>query len=59
MHISCPTTWYDRCQWIYHNCADYQDITNWAAWQIGLEEIKFYLTDQDLVAFTIVWGTGR
>lgn len=54
--ISCPTTWYHRCDWIEANCKNYKDLTNWSMWQIGQDDIYFLLEDKDALWFTLVWS---
>ena len=54
--ISCPLTWMYQCDWIRNNCHDYKDDTNWAAWQIGLDDIYFYLPEQDATLFFLRWN---
>lgn len=54
--ISCPITWYHRCDWIEKNCENYTDLTNWSMWQIGQDDIYFLLEDKDAVWFTLVWS---
>lgn len=53
--ITCPISWWERCQWIYKNCTDPVDRTNWAMWQIGQGDIYFEVEDQDAVWFTLKW----
>lgn len=53
--ISCPITWYEQCKWIADNCTDYSDDTSWAAWQIGYDDIYFYLKERDATMFFLKW----
>lgn len=54
--ISCPVTWHEQCKWIEENCIIYNDVTEWAAWQIGLDDIYYYLTEQDATIFYLMWS---
>jgi len=54
--IKCPITWYNRCDWIKDNCKNYKDDTNWAAWQIGLDDIHFWVEDRDATLYYLMWG---
>lgn len=54
--ITCPITWYKQIDWIKLNCKNYLDHTNWAAWQIGLDDIHFYLEDKDATWFKLIWS---
>lgn len=53
--ISCPTTWYIQCDWIRENCRHWCDCTEWALWQIGLDDIRFQLSDEDATIFLLRW----
>ncbi len=53
--IDCPITWYDQVEWIRKNCINWIDETNWAGWQIGINDIYFQLTDKDAIIFLLVW----
>jgi len=53
--INCPITWYIQCDWIRDNCKNWVDRTDWAAWQIGFDDIYFDLKEYDAVWFTLVW----
>jgi len=55
VRINCPITWYMQCDWIYKNCKHWVDNTQWAAWQIGHDDIYFELEDKDAVWFTLRW----
>lgn len=54
--IICPVSWWEQTEWIRNNCSEYQDLTNWAAWQIGLDDIYFNLCDEDAIMFVLKWG---
>ena len=54
--IVCRITWFEQTQWIADNCVDYKDVTNWAAWTIGIDDINFYLKDRDATIFWLKWG---
>jgi hypothetical protein len=53
--ISCPITWSEQCKWIWDNCIEWKDTTNWAAWQIGLDDIYFYIPERDATMFFLKW----
>ena len=53
--ITCPTTWFNQYDWIRDNCKEYIDDTNWDAWQIGLDDIYFYINETDAILFTLLW----
>ena len=53
--ISCPITWSKQCDWIMQHCTNYKDDTNWSAWQIGIDDIYFYLTEKDATLFFLRW----
>ena len=54
--ISCPVTWYKQCDWIIKNCKDWEDLTCWAAWQIGYDDIYYNLKDEDATIFKLIFG---
>jgi hypothetical protein len=54
--ISCPTTWYIQCDWIRENCRHWSDLTEWALWQIGMDDIYFQLSDEDAIIFLLRWA---
>lgn len=56
IRITCPRTWYKQCDWIQDNCKNWKDDTSWAAWQIGLDDIYFWLEDRDAVLFALRWS---
>ena len=53
--ISCPITWWQRCDWIEKNCQDWKCATEWAAWQIGYDDIYYWLRDEDAIMFALRW----
>ena len=53
--ITCPITWFEQCKWIYKNCKNYQDNTNWGMWNIGLDDVYFELEDYDAIRFILIW----
>ena len=53
--ITDPIYWHDQCDWIMQNCTDYKDDTNWAAWQIGIDDIFFFIPDEDAVVFNLLF----
>jgi hypothetical protein len=56
VRISDPIIWWEQCKWIETHCKDYRDSTNWAAWQIGHEDIYYYLTEKDATMFFLRWN---
>lgn len=54
--ISCPITWYKQIDWIRDNCKHWNDDTCWVAWQIGYDDIYFWLEDKDATWFALVWS---
>lgn len=54
--ITCPTTWWERCDWIEKNCKNPQDTTSWAAWQIGQDDIRFIVSKRDAIMYYLHWG---
>ena len=56
VRISCPTTWWKQCNWIEKNCKNYVDKTEWAAWQIGYDDIYYEVEDRDAVWFNLKWS---
>lgn len=54
--IKCPINWWYQCDWIEKNCENWEDKTCWAAWQIGYDDIYFWLEDEDAVAFKLKFG---
>lgn len=55
IRITDPIKWYERCQWIYENCSQWQDHTEWAGWQIGICDIEFYVPERDAVMYYLKW----
>lgn len=53
--IKCPITWHERCTWIETNCKNYKDETNWSLWQIGQDDIYYWLQDKDAMMFALRW----
>lgn len=53
--IRCPETWYQRCEWIKQNCQDAVDRTNWQLWQQGLDDIYFWVRQEDAVIFKLLF----
>lgn len=53
--ISCPITWHEQTTWIKEHCEAWQDDTNWAAWQIGLDDIYFWIPERDATFFILRW----
>lgn len=53
--ICCPLTWYKQCDWIRANCKNWKDDTCWAAWQIGYDDIYFWLENEDALLFKLIW----
>jgi hypothetical protein len=53
--ISCPITWYERCEWIAKNCENYVDKTEWGMWQIGQDDIYYELEEKDAVWYYLKW----
>jgi hypothetical protein len=56
VRISCPISWHEQCKWIEDHCKDYKDATEWAAWQIGIDDIYYYLRDKDATLFFLRWN---
>jgi hypothetical protein len=56
VRISCPITWYKQCEWIQKNCKGYIDVTEWSAWNIGYDDIYYYLSDEDAIIFYLMWS---
>lgn len=54
--ITCPITWWEQCEWIWDNCRDYKDVTNWPAHQIGMDDIFFIISDEDAVVFRLLFA---
>ena len=54
--ITCPITWWERCKWIETNCNNHKDMTNWAMWQIGQDDIFYLLEDKDAMMFILRWA---
>ena len=55
IRITDPIAWWQRIKWIQLNCSEYQDQTNWAAWQIGLEDIVILVPKRDAVEYYLRW----
>jgi hypothetical protein len=53
--ILCRVTWWEQCQWIYKNCTDAVDRTDWGLWQLGQSDIHFDLDEKDAVWFNLMW----
>ena len=56
VRISDPITWHEQCTWIENNCKNYTDATVWAAWNIGIDDIYYYLTEKDATMFFLRWN---
>ena len=54
--ITDPIQWWERCKWIETHCSQWQDHTNWAAWQIGQDDILFYVPEKDAVLYHLHWS---
>lgn len=54
--ITCPITWYKQCDWIMENCKDWVDDTCWSGWQIGFNDIHYWLRDEDAIEFLLRWA---
>lgn len=54
--ITCPITWWERCQWLKHNSKEYTDHTNWWAWSIGLEDVYIDVDEQTATYYYLKWG---
>lgn len=54
--INCPITWWERCKWIEENCSEWQDHTCWAGWQIGYNDIVFYVPEKTATIYYLTWG---
>ena len=54
--ISCPITWWERCDWIQNNCKEWQDSTCWSAWQIGYDDIYYWVSERDAILYALRWG---
>lgn len=54
--ITSPTKWHEQCMWIESNCKNWIDETEWAAWQVGISDIYFWLEEEDAILFRLVWG---
>lgn len=57
VRINCPITWHEQCDWISKHCKNWVDRTEWAAWQIGYDDIYFELEDKDAMIFILKWGS--
>jgi hypothetical protein len=57
VRINDPILWWERCQWIMENCQEWHDRTQWAAFQIGLEDILIEVSEQDAVLYYLTWDT--
>lgn len=55
VRITDPINWFDRCTWLHANCSECHDRTNWAAWQIGLDDIIFLVPVRDAVEYYLRW----
>lgn len=56
VRISNPNTWYLQCDWIEKYCEDYECDTNWSAWNIGYDDIYYYVKPRDATVFYLMWG---
>lgn len=54
--ITCPINWWQQIQWIYKNCENVTDSTNWQMWQIGLQDVYFDLQEEDAIMFRLIWA---
>lgn len=54
--ITCPITWYERCEWIEKHCKNYIDNTNWSMWQIAQDDIYFEVEEKDAIWYWLIWG---
>jgi hypothetical protein len=54
--ITCPITWWERCNWVAENCKGYKDATCWSAWNIGYDDIYFEVNDKDAMWYHLIWG---
>lgn len=55
IEIECPITWFERCKWITNNCPGYVDKTEWAAWQIGYDIIRYEIDTEDAIVYKLTW----
>lgn len=49
-------TWWERCEWIKHNCPKSEDWTNWDLWQIGQDDIIFNMPEEEAIIYKLMWG---
>lgn len=54
--INDPVRWFERLKWIFDHCKDYQDLTHWPAWQIGIEDIRISVQPADAVLYYLTWN---
>lgn len=48
--------WFEQLNWIYKKCDKVVDMTNWAMWSLGLDDIHVMLTDKDATWFILRWA---
>lgn len=53
--ITDPITWWERCKWIESHCSQWQDHTEWAAWQIGIADIVYSVPEKEALWYYLSW----
>lgn len=48
--------WFEKLKWIHENFEDPQDNTNWAGWQLGLNDIEFIVREKDAIIYYLKWS---
>lgn len=56
IRITDPIGWFEKCVWIYNNCNDCHDVTNWHSWQIGMDDIEFIVYEKDAILYYLRWS---
>jgi hypothetical protein len=46
-------TWLEQIDWITTNCPGARDMTNWAMWSLGLDDILYMMEESDAVVFKL------
>lgn len=59
IEIDDPINWHTKCEWVTNNCPDCIDKTEWAAWQIGFDIIRYEVYTEDAVVFKLMWDNNE
>lgn len=53
--ISDPVHWHERISWLKANSEEFSDSTNWAAWQVGMDDIYVEVDSFSAMMYYLRW----